>query len=114
MKALRPYQADVLERASAASAEHQSILIVQPTGTGKTVVAVEACHRHVVRSHGRPMFVAPRRELVQQARAALAERGLEEGHDVFVRTIQELTMKGAQGPARYDGRARRGAPLRRR
>lgn len=98
MKELREYQRDVLERASEASVEHSSILIVQPTGTGKTVVAVEACHRHVVGAHGRPMFVAPRRELVNQARAALLERGLEEGHDVFVRTIQELTVPGAKVP----------------
>lgn len=96
MKELRPYQANVLERASEASSRHSSILIVQPTGTGKTIVAVEACARHAEMG-GTAMFVAPRRELVNQARAALIERGLKEGR-VFVRTIQELTLPGAQIP----------------
>ncbi len=94
---LRPYQAEALERASAATEHHQSILIVQPTGTGKTRVAVEACSRHRALG-GVPMFVAPRRELVNQARDTLAARGLEDGHDVFVRTIQELTSSRAKVP----------------
>lgn len=94
---LRPYQADVLERASKCSETHQSILIVMPTGTGKTRVAVEACVRHVARG-GLPMFVAPRRELVRQASDALAAAGLTVGFDVLVCTIQELTMPGAVIP----------------
>jgi superfamily II DNA or RNA helicase len=44
----------------------QSVLIVQPTGCGKTRTAVEACFGHV-KLGGVPMFVAPRRELVSQA-----------------------------------------------
>lgn len=83
---LRPYQADVLERASEASASSSGILIVQPTGTGKTRVAVEACARHVERG-GSPIFVAPRRELVTQARTALEARGIVRP---VVWTIQSL------------------------
>jgi len=96
-KTLRPYQAEALRRASDASASHSSILIVQPTGTGKTLLAVEACRRHAALG-GVPLFVAPRRELVAQASRALKEHGLEPGHDLFVRTIQELVMPGASIP----------------
>lgn len=94
---LRPYQADVLERASEASASSNGILIVQPTGTGKTRVAVEAVARHHAMG-GLALFIAPRRELVNQARAALALRGLVDGHDCFVRTVQQLMALGAGIP----------------
>lgn len=95
---LRPYQIDALEKARAlVRADVQSVLLCMPTGTGKTRTAVEACVGHV-KLQGIPMFVAPRRELVLQASAALAARGLEPGHDVFVRTIQELSMPGAEIP----------------
>lgn len=98
MKPLRAYQLEAIDRARAAiNGGAQSALIVMPTGCGKTRTAVEACIGHV-KLGGIPMFVAPRRELIAQASAALEERGLEPGHDVFVRTIQELSQPGAEIP----------------
>lgn len=94
----RPYQLAAIER----GAEHiaagvMRILFCMPTGTGKTRTAVEICLRHV-RLGGVPLFVVPRRELYNQAVAALVAAGLEPGHDCFVRTIQELTGKNALIP----------------
>lgn len=95
---LRPYQVRAIDDARAAINDGaQSVLICMPTGTGKTKTAVEACAGHV-KLGGVPMFVAPRRELVTQASGAFLERGLEPGHDVFVRTIQDLSTPGAMIP----------------
>lgn len=95
---LRPYQASSLDEARAAiNGGKQAALVVQPTGCGKTRTAVEACINHV-KLGGLPMFVAPRRELISQATATLRAAGLEPGHDVFVRTIQELSMPNAEIP----------------
>lgn len=92
---LRDYQAASLDRARALLREgKRAILITQPTGCGKTRTAVEACWGHVQQG-GRPLFVAPRRELVQQATAALRQRGLDLA---WVRTIQELSRPGADIP----------------
>lgn len=95
---LRPYQKEALDEARAHyDAGKQSVVVVLPTGTGKTKTAVAACVGHV-KLGGLPMFVAPRRELIAQASAELEAQGLEPGHDVFVRTIQELSMPNAEIP----------------
>jgi DNA repair protein RadD len=93
---LRDYQRLALERARHLVREQgrRAVLLCMPTGTGKTRTAVEACWGHAQQG-GRPLFVAPRRELVQQARKALADRGM---HLAWVRTIQELTRPGAEIP----------------
>lgn len=96
MSELRDYQRAALERARFHVREQgmRAVLLCMPTGTGKTRTAVEACWGHVQQG-GRPLFVAPRRELVDQARKALATRGL---HLAWVRTIQELSRPGAEIP----------------
>lgn len=93
---LRDYQRAALERARHLVREQgkRSVLLCMPTGTGKTRTAVEACWGHVQQG-GRPLFVAPRRELVSQAQRALRERGL---HLAWVRTIQELSRPNAEIP----------------
>lgn len=96
MTDLRDYQRAALERARRLVREQgrRAVLLCMPTGTGKTRTAVEACWGHVQQG-GRPLFVAPRRELVTQAQRALRERGL---HLAWVRTIQELSRPGAEIP----------------
>lgn len=89
---LRPYQIDALERASEASATANGILLVMPTGTGKTCVAVEACARHEALG-GECLFVTPRRELQMQANRALARRGTKRS---IAMTIQQLTVPGVK------------------
>lgn len=96
---LRVYQIKALDDARVVINEGaQSVIIQMATGLGKTRTAVEACVGHVGLG-GVPMFVAPRRELVNQATAALVSRGLHPGHDVYVRTIQELSVPGAVAPS---------------
>ena len=94
----RPYQLEALERGRVAIAKGaRSVLFCMPTGTGKTRTAVEAARLHVAMG-GIVLAVAPRRELVAQLRTALERGGLEIEHNAFVRTIQELTMPGANIP----------------
>lgn len=95
---LRYYQLEALEKARAAiKAGAQAVIIQMATGLGKTRTIVEACRLHV-QLGGVPCFVAPRRELLGQATAALRAAHLEPGHDCFVRSIQELSMPGADIP----------------
>lgn len=69
------------------------MLLVQPTGTGKTRTLTEAVRGHVARG-GRPLWVAHRRELLSQAEDALRGAGLTPERDVWVRSIQELRASG--------------------
>lgn len=74
---LRPYQLEILPRIGAAWRKgRRAPLLVAPTGSGKTVIAAEIIRRSV--SHGwRVLFLAPRRELIDQACGKLVEAGLE-------------------------------------
>lgn len=63
---LRPYQLQCLDAVDAKLAEHQSTLVVQPTGTGKTVVFAHAIKRRL-RSGKRALVIAHREELIHQA-----------------------------------------------
>jgi len=76
---LRPYQADVIEklRAAVAAGQRRSMLVA-PTGSGKTImagsiVASGLCRRSCV------LWLAHRRELVQQAQGKLFELGVDAG-----------------------------------
>ena len=60
----RPYQQAALEAIYEAWREHSSTLLVQPTGTGKTIVFA-----HVIKGRpmGRALVLAHRKELIEQA-----------------------------------------------
>ena len=76
---LRPYQVDVIERVRAEiAAGHRRILLVAPTGSGKTVIAGAMIAKTIARGH-RAMFCAHRRELVQQAANKLDDIGFDAG-----------------------------------
>ena len=76
MIALRPYQTDAVDRArDAFRAGQRRILIVAPTGSGKTVIAAHIVASAVARGK-RVVFVAHRRELVNQAFGKLRDAGL--------------------------------------
>src|SRR5882762_62607 len=65
--ALRPYQTDVIARVWAASETGQRrIILVAPTGSGKTVVAADFV-REARRRGQCVLFLAHRRELIGQA-----------------------------------------------
>jgi DNA repair protein RadD len=69
----------------------RSVLLVLPTGAGKTTVASELC-----RGRGRVLWIAHRRELIAQADARLESFGIT---DRIVVSVQSLTMPGAEIPA---------------
>jgi len=74
---LRPYQADLIARVKAAiGAGTRRILIVAPTGSGKTVIAPA-----LVEAMGRPrtLFLAHRFELIKQASGKLNAAGIDHG-----------------------------------
>jgi len=72
---LRPYQSTDLARILEAMRSRRAVLYALPTGAGKTVVAVAAISAFLAAGK-RVLFVAHRRELVNQARARLLAAGL--------------------------------------
>jgi DNA repair protein RadD len=71
---LRPYQASAIESVvNHWRAGVRKVLLVAPTGAGKTVLASEFCHRELAVG-GSQLFVVHRRELLNQAAKRLAER----------------------------------------
>jgi DNA repair protein RadD len=79
MLSLRPYQAEVIAQFQAAiAAGKRRVLIVAPTGAGKTILAV-AIILDALREHKRAQFLAHRRELIVQASRKLHEAGCDHG-----------------------------------
>lgn len=79
---LRDYQHDVVERLEQAMATgHRRVLLVAPTGAGKTVIAAEIIRRELER-RGRVLFLAHRRELIGQASNRLYRVNV--GHGVLL------------------------------
>jgi DNA repair protein RadD len=76
---LRPYQAEVINRIKAEVANGSTrICVVAPTGSGKTVVAAVLVAEAV--AHGeRVVFVAHRRELIEQTSRKLHTVGVDHG-----------------------------------
>ena len=76
---LREYQRIALVKARACVEAGQTrVLIVMPTGGGKTCTAAEACREHLAQK-GRVLWVAHRRELITQAYNTLTEAGMKAG-----------------------------------
>jgi DNA repair protein RadD len=76
---LRPYQADVIARVEEAiDAGQQRVLLVAPTGSGKTVIAA-AIVASALERRQRVLFLAHRRELINQASQKLHALGVDAG-----------------------------------
>ena len=76
---LREYQVEVIDRIRAAiAAGHRRILLVVPTGGGKTVIAAAMIAGTVERGR-RSLFLAHRRELITQCSGKLYASGVEHG-----------------------------------
>jgi DNA repair protein RadD len=76
---LRPYQITVIaEIETAIAAGKRRIILVAPTGSGKTVIAAEIAKR-AVDQHHYVLFLAHRREIITQTRDKLIANGLSPG-----------------------------------
>lgn len=104
MSKLRGYQRQVRDEAYAAWQEgHKNVLIVLPTGAGKTVVIGDIARNYP----GYGEAIAHRQELVGQISMALAKEGVR--HDLVaqkktIKTINEMHMDEL-GRSWYDPRA---------
>lgn len=75
---LRPYQVEAIERVRASiRAGHRRVLIVLATGGGKTLIASQIIASAVSRG-SRVLFLAHRRELINQAYRKILDQGLTE------------------------------------
>lgn len=80
MKTLRPIQRDAMSGLRKLVAEgHSRVLLVAPTGFGKTVVIVEVCNGHLsLVNDGVVLVIAHRRELVRQTANELRDAGVDD------------------------------------
>jgi DNA repair protein RadD len=79
MTALYPFQQAAVDEIEAKIAEdHRNIILVAPTGAGKTVIAA-AIIRRATERHRRILMLAHRREIIQQTSAKLAAHGVRHG-----------------------------------
>lgn len=76
---LRPYQVEVIDRVAASiAAGHRRVLLVAPTGAGKTVVVAAMINKAAVAGR-KVLVIAHRREIVAQTVAKLVAVGIEAG-----------------------------------
>lgn len=76
---LRAYQSNAIAQLQAAvAAGARAPLLVLPTGAGKTVLAAELIRRAVAKG-GSAVFLAPRRELIEQTSRKLEDIGVDHG-----------------------------------
>lgn len=75
---LRPYQLQALDEASQAFRSHRRVVLVAPTGAGKTTIAAEIIRRSTERGR-RIVFLAHRKELIEQCSTRLDQFGIDHG-----------------------------------
>jgi DNA repair protein RadD len=98
---LRPYQQEVVdEYGRMVAAGTRRIIIVAPTGAGKTVIAAEIIKRAAA-AHKEILFVAHRNELLTQARDKLKTFGIDPGiikagRDKDARPMAAVQVAGIQ------------------
>lgn len=103
--ALRPYQLKALDDVRTALVQHRRVCLVAPTGSGKTVIAGEMIDG-VLRKGKRAVFLAHRKELLDQPAALLSEMGhsfgMVRGADKRRDDSQPLQVASIQTLARRD------------
>jgi superfamily II DNA or RNA helicase len=75
---LREYQKEAVSQTRAHVANGDDVVIVVPTGGGKTTIAADITQRTIARG-GRLLWIAHRTELITQARGRLSSFGLDVG-----------------------------------
>jgi DNA repair protein RadD len=78
MTALRPYQERVVFETEAALASGDRVILVAPTGSGKTVMGA-AVAKHAAEQHRGVLFLAHRREIIDQTSRKLHAYGVRHG-----------------------------------
>ncbi len=98
---LRPYQTAAIRTATDLLRDHRAVLICAPTGSGKTVIAIEGFIRPFAARGARVLFVVHLREVIDQTAARLdaahvahgivmAGRPAEPEHRVQLASVQTL------------------------
>lgn len=76
---LRPYQQQAIEQIRKSYRNgNQRVVLVSPTGSGKTVIASDIVER-VTRNNGHVIFIAHRKEIIDQTSQKLIEIGVPHG-----------------------------------
>jgi DNA repair protein RadD len=94
---LRLYQIAAVEQIEQALGERRKVLLVAATGAGKTEVA-SAVIKHWVERHKTALFLAHRREIIQQTSAKLAANGIAHGtgHGIIMAGVEPRPMAPVQ------------------
>jgi DNA repair protein RadD len=106
---LRPYQCDAVDRIEQALGTAAKVLLVAPTGSGKTEIASAVIKRWVER-YKTVLFLAHRREIILQTSAKLTANGVRHGiimagveprpiESVQVASIDTLHVRGVRSKA---------------
>jgi superfamily II DNA or RNA helicase len=74
----RPYQKDTVNTLHDLYRKYQRLLLVSPTGSGKTVIAAIIIEL-VIKNSGKVLFLAHRKELITQCSKKLDEIGIDHG-----------------------------------
>lgn len=77
---LRPYQQEAVNRLRDSYRNHNKrVVLVSPTGSGKTVIASDIIERATIKNGGRVLFIAHRREIIDQTSQKLTEIDVPHG-----------------------------------
>lgn len=107
---LRPYQVETINAVEQAFREFQRVLVVKPTGSGKTISFAKLAQRHLP---GRTLILAHRDELIEQALDKIsistgisaskekAEYYADSIAPVVVASIQTMTRRLSRWPSQH-------------
>jgi DNA repair protein RadD len=90
---LHPFQREAVARIEQELTIHRKVLLVAPTGAGKTVIASEIIKRAVAQ-YRTALFLAHRREIIQQTSHKLTANGVR--HGITMAGVEPRPMESAQ------------------
>jgi DNA repair protein RadD len=90
---LRSYQVTAVDQIERALGERRKVLLVAPTGAGKTEIASAVIKRRVER-YKTGLFLAHRREIILQASAKLTANGVR--HGIIMAGVEPRPMESVQ------------------
>ncbi len=112
MSQLRPYQVAAVQRLNELWRRHNAVLLVAPTGSGKTRIAVWGVMRPAVVRGQRILFVVQLRQVVKQTAADVAAEGMPHAivmagvkggaAPVQIATVQTLAARSSAPLPRFD------------